>query len=95
MNPILVEVTRGALVESRHRGAIAVCDAAGKLVAAWGDVDAAVYPRSAFKSLQTAVNFGWIVILGPLAALLGAAHPRAARTLSYSPYSSRRSGAVK
>lgn len=26
---------------------------------------------SAFKSLQTAVNFGWIVILGPLAALLG------------------------
>ena len=52
MNPVLVEVTRGALVESRHRGAIAVCDAAGKLVATWGDVEAAVYPRSAFKSLQ-------------------------------------------
>src|SRR6185295_19269935 len=30
----------------------AVADAQGKLVAHWGDVDAAVYPRSAFKSLQ-------------------------------------------
>jgi L-asparaginase II len=52
MNPILVEVTRGDRVESVHRGAVAVSDAAGKLVARWGDVDAAVYPRSAFKSLQ-------------------------------------------
>lgn len=52
MNPVLVEVTRGGIVESRHRGAIAVADAKGKLVAACGDVDAAVYPRSAFKSLQ-------------------------------------------
>jgi L-asparaginase II len=52
MNPILVELTRGGRVESVHRGAIAVCDAHGKAVASWGDVDAAVYPRSAFKSLQ-------------------------------------------
>jgi len=52
MNPVLVEVTRGNLVESRHRGAIAVCDASGNLVAQWGDVEAAVFPRSAFKSLQ-------------------------------------------
>ncbi len=52
MNPVLVEVTRGVHVESRHLGAIAVCDAAGRLVAGWGDVEAAVYPRSAFKSLQ-------------------------------------------
>jgi L-asparaginase II len=52
MNPILVEVTRGGQVESRHRGSIAVADASGKLVAAWGDVGAAVFPRSAFKSLQ-------------------------------------------
>ena len=28
-NPVLVEVTRGALVESRHRGAVAVVDADG------------------------------------------------------------------
>ncbi len=52
MNPILVEVTRGGRVESAHRGAIAVSDATGKLVAQWGDVEAAVFPRSAFKSLQ-------------------------------------------
>lgn len=52
MNPVLVEVTRGGIVESAHRGAIAVCDATGKVVAAWGDVANAVFPRSAFKSLQ-------------------------------------------
>lgn len=52
MNPILVEVTRGGRVESRHRGAIAVADANGKLIARWGDVEDAVHPRSAFKSLQ-------------------------------------------
>ncbi|MGE0734383.1 MAG: asparaginase [Alphaproteobacteria bacterium] len=51
-NPILVEVTRGAAVESRHRGAAAVCDAGGHVVAAWGDVDAAVFPRSAVKMFQ-------------------------------------------
>jgi L-asparaginase II len=51
-NPVLVELCRGGIVESQHRGAIAVCDAAGKIVASWGDVDRAVFPRSAFKSLQ-------------------------------------------
>jgi L-asparaginase II len=51
-NPVLVEVTRGALVESRHRGAAVVVDATGKLVRAWGDVDRPVYPRSANKPLQ-------------------------------------------
>jgi L-asparaginase II len=51
-NPVLVEVTRGGLVESRHRGSVAISDAAGKLVAAWGTLDKPVYPRSAFKSLQ-------------------------------------------
>jgi L-asparaginase II len=52
MNPVLVELTRGGRVESWHRGAIAVSDAAGKLVAAWGEVEAPTFPRSAFKSLQ-------------------------------------------
>jgi L-asparaginase II len=52
MNPVLVELTRGPVVESRHRGAIAVCDALGKVVAGWGDIEAPIYPRSAFKSLQ-------------------------------------------
>ena len=52
MNPVLVEITRAARIESAHRGAIAVCDSRGRVFAGWGDIDAAVYPRSAFKSLQ-------------------------------------------
>lgn len=51
-NPVLVEVTRGKVVESRHRGAIAVVDADGAVVAAIGDVARPVFPRSAVKALQ-------------------------------------------
>ncbi len=51
-NPVLVEVTRGPLVESRHRGAIAVVDAEGTRRAAIGDIGQAVFPRSAVKALQ-------------------------------------------
>jgi L-asparaginase II len=51
-NPVLVEVMRGPLVESRHRGAVAVCDAQGKTVLALGDVTAPIFPRSAVKALQ-------------------------------------------
>jgi L-asparaginase II len=52
VNPVLVEVTRGGAVESRHRGAACVFDATGARVLAWGDVTAPVYPRSAVKLLQ-------------------------------------------
>ena len=38
-NPILVEVTRGALVESCHRGAVAIADADGRVLLALGDID--------------------------------------------------------
>jgi len=51
-NPVLVEVQRGALTESRHRGSLAVVDADGATVLALGDVAAPVYPRSAVKPLQ-------------------------------------------
>jgi L-asparaginase II len=51
-NPVLVEMTRGPLVESRHRGAIAVSDAEGQTIFALGDVTAPVFPRSAVKALQ-------------------------------------------
>jgi L-asparaginase II len=51
-NPILVEVTRGPLVESGHRGAVAVADAEGRNVLAVGDVGAPIFPRSAIKALQ-------------------------------------------
>lgn len=51
-NPVLVEVLRGGRVESRHRGAIAVCDARGGEVLVRGEVDAPVFPRSAVKVIQ-------------------------------------------
>jgi L-asparaginase II len=51
-DPVLVEVTRGGLVESRHRGAVAIVDAAGAQVFAAGDVAVPVFPRSAVKPLQ-------------------------------------------
>jgi L-asparaginase II len=51
-NPVLVEVWRGALVESVHRGAVAVVDADGATVLALGDIGKPVYPRSAVKPLQ-------------------------------------------
>ncbi len=50
--PFQIEVTRGPAVESRHRVACAVVDAAGATVAAWGDVERPVYPRSSLKPLQ-------------------------------------------
>jgi L-asparaginase II len=52
MNPVLVEVTRGDLVESRHCGAIAIADASGRLAWSCGDVEQPIYPRSAVKMLQ-------------------------------------------
>ncbi|MGE0750777.1 MAG: asparaginase [Variibacter sp.] len=51
-NPVLIEAWRGERVESRHRGSIAVVDADGATVLALGDVEQAVYPRSAIKALQ-------------------------------------------
>lgn len=51
-DPVLIEVTRGSRVESAHRGAVAVIDAAGRPVAAIGDVGRAVFPRSAVKAMQ-------------------------------------------
>lgn len=54
-NPVLVEVTRGGRVESRHRGTVIVVDAAGEKIWALGDTDAPIYPRSAVKAMQAMV----------------------------------------
>lgn len=51
-NPILAELTRGNWVENRHRGAFVVSDAAGRIIAAVGDIERPVFPRSAVKSMQ-------------------------------------------
>jgi L-asparaginase II len=52
VNPILVEVTRGDRVESRHRGAVAACDADGRAVLAIGEIGEPIFPRSAVKPIQ-------------------------------------------
>jgi L-asparaginase II len=50
--PVLAHVTRGGVVESVHRGSIAVTSAAGEVVASWGDPHDPVFPRSSLKPLQ-------------------------------------------
>ena len=52
IDPLAVEVTRGAIVESCHAVDAAVVDSDGKLVEGFGDIARAVYPRSACKPLQ-------------------------------------------
>jgi L-asparaginase II len=52
VNPVLVEVMRGLLVESRHRGSVSVVAADGGVVFSLGDMETPVYPRSAIKGLQ-------------------------------------------
>jgi L-asparaginase II len=50
--PIAVHVMRGTTIESRHRASLAVVDTTGRVVAAAGAADAAVFPRSAIKPIQ-------------------------------------------
>jgi len=52
VNPVLVNRWRGNAIESRHRGAVAVTDAEGRLVLSLGDVRQGIFPRSAIKFLQ-------------------------------------------
>ena len=48
-NPILVEVVRGEMVESTHRGAAAVVSVDGSVPRSWGDIESPVYARSAYR----------------------------------------------
>lgn len=50
---LLVEITRGAMVESLHRGFIAVVDADGEVIARLGDIETRTWYRSAAKPFQT------------------------------------------
>lgn len=51
-SPVVIEVTRGPVVESRHEGIAAVVKADGSVIDAWGDIEAAILPRSANKPIQ-------------------------------------------
>ena len=52
VNPVLVEIWRGPVLESVHRGAVAVAASDGALVEGWGDVERVILPRSAVKMIQ-------------------------------------------
>lgn len=49
---VLLEVTRGELVESRHRGSLVLLDGDGAVEVSVGDVRGPVYARSSLKPLQ-------------------------------------------
>jgi L-asparaginase II len=51
-NPVLVEIHRGDGAESSHRGAAAIADSGGNVIASWGDIDRPIFPRSAIKMIQ-------------------------------------------
>jgi L-asparaginase II len=51
-DPVLIEVLRGAQVESAHRGAVCVADADGHIIWELGDTQRPVFPRSAVKAIQ-------------------------------------------
>jgi L-asparaginase II len=50
--PIIVEVTRGTAVESRHNVHAVLTDHNGKVLGTWGREDHLTFPRSAIKALQ-------------------------------------------
>ena len=49
---VVIEVTRGPVVESRHEGIAAIVQPDGAVVASWGDIDSLILPRSANKPIQ-------------------------------------------
>lgn len=52
LNPVLVEVVRGSIVESIHRGAAIAMTAEGVVLFEAGDCTRPIYPRSALKLFQ-------------------------------------------
>ena len=48
----LVEVWRGDILEGMHQGHAVIVDDTGQIIAAWGDPEAVVLPRSSAKMLQ-------------------------------------------
>lgn len=48
----LIELWRGGILESTHRGHAVICDERGEVVEAWGDPGAVIFPRSSCKMIQ-------------------------------------------
>jgi len=51
-NPILVEVSRGGVLESFHRGVICIVDQDDQVLYSQGDIQQVCFPRSALKFFQ-------------------------------------------
>ena len=63
--PVVAHVTRGGVVESVHRGSIAVTQPDGTLAQAWGAPDDPVFPRSSNKPLQAVAMLRAGLVLPP------------------------------
>ncbi len=50
--PVLIEVRRGAIVESRHRGAIVILEPDGRVISCLGDDGLTISTRSTIKPIQ-------------------------------------------
>jgi L-asparaginase II len=75
VNPVLAEVVRSGLVESRHRGAIAALAPNGTFAFTAGSANTPVLPRSSNKPLQaTAMLKAGLPLEGELLALAAASH---------------------
>jgi L-asparaginase II len=75
VNPVVAEVVRSGLVESRHRGAIAGLAADGTQVISAGGTAVPFFPRSANKPLQAAAMLrAGLGLDGELLALASASH---------------------
>lgn len=48
----LVELWRGGVLESTHRGHVVICDDTGQITESWGDPRRLIFPRSSCKMLQ-------------------------------------------
>ena len=76
--PVLAHVTRGGVVESVHRGSVAVSAPDGGLLHAWGDPHDPVLPRSSNKPLQAvAMLRAGLTLPPPHLALACASHSAA------------------
>lgn len=76
---VLAEYVRDGVVESEHRGFLAVLNADGSLFKSLGDIDTKIFPRSTVKCVQaSAMVRSGLVLEPPLLALAQSSHSGAA-----------------
>lgn len=74
-NPVLAEIVRSGLIESRHRGAVVAVAADGSVLLSAGATDVPMFPRSSNKPFQAVAMLRCGLRLdGELLALAAASH---------------------